>query len=206
MNASVTNERYESIVEASLIFFTILVGLKLADLVDQKNVTLGGDQWPCFIIGVAFFLRYVTGSYNHQRAQNVNRLEEHDRRFLLDIGFLIAFGVIAVYACEADTVPAFLNRLIGFTATAFASRGASVLLADIDVKGGEAAAARIVARSADDAGCPSSAAGASPERAWSTSATMTSCRSGSGSPPPCSSNFLARAAISRTGWAARACF
>lgn len=51
-----TNARYEAIVDAALTFFTILVGLKLADLIDPKG-PLGVDKWPCFITGVAVFLR-----------------------------------------------------------------------------------------------------------------------------------------------------
>jgi hypothetical protein len=120
MSTSIPNERYEAIVDAALTFFTILVGLKLADLIDDKSGKLGGDKWPCFVIGVAVFLRYVTGSFVHQRAQHVNQPDEHDGPFLIDIGFLIAFGIIAVWACVADQVPEFLHRLIVFTATAFA--------------------------------------------------------------------------------------
>jgi hypothetical protein len=118
MTKSVANERYEAIVDAALTFFTILVGLKLADLIDDRHGTLSDDKWPCFVIGVAVFLRYVTGSFVHQRAQHVNQPDEHDWQFLFDFAFLIAFGVIAVWACVADTVPAFLGRLIWFTATA----------------------------------------------------------------------------------------
>ena len=38
------------------------------------------------------------------------------------------------------------------------------------------------------------------------SSSITFCRSGSGRPPPRARSFLARAAICRSGWAARACF
>jgi hypothetical protein len=120
MTKSVANERYEAIVDAALTFFTILVGLKLADLIDDRKGTLSVDKWPCFIIGVAVFLRYVTGSFAHQRAQHVNQSEKHDVQFLVDFGFLIAFGVIAVWACVAETVPEFLHRLMRFTGTAIA--------------------------------------------------------------------------------------
>jgi hypothetical protein len=120
MTERLKNERYESIVDAALTFFTILVGLKLADLIDDRKGTLGVDKWPCFIIGVAVFLRYVTGSFAHQRAQHVNQSEKHDVQFLVDFGFLITFGIIAVWACVADTVPEFLHRLIRFTGTAIA--------------------------------------------------------------------------------------
>jgi len=120
MPESVKNERYEAIVDAALGFFTILVSLKLADLIDDRHATLSDDKWPCFVIGVAVFLRYVTGSAVHQKAQHVNQRGEHDGQFLVDIAFLIAFGVIAVWACVADTVPVFLCRLIWFTSAAFA--------------------------------------------------------------------------------------
>jgi hypothetical protein len=119
MSTNDTNTRYEAIVDAALTFFTILVGLKLADLIDQKGM-IGVDKWPCFIAGVAVLLRYVSGSFNHQRAQYVNQPQQHDRQFLFDLAFLIAFGIIAVWTCESDTVTAFLNRLIVFTAIALA--------------------------------------------------------------------------------------
>jgi hypothetical protein len=115
MRTSVTNERYEAIVDAGLTFFTILVGLKLADLIDDRHGTLGDDKWPCFVMGIAVFLRYVTGSFVHQRAQHVNQPEKHDRQFLFDFAFLMAFGIIAVWACVAETVPDFLCRLMWFT-------------------------------------------------------------------------------------------
>jgi hypothetical protein len=118
MGANDSNSRYEAIVDAALTFFTILVGLKLADLID-KNGALGVDKWPCFIAGVAVLFRYVSGSFNHQRAQYVNQPGQHDGEFLFDIGFLIAFGIIAVWASVAEAVPAFLYRLIVFTVTAF---------------------------------------------------------------------------------------
>jgi hypothetical protein len=117
---SVKNERYESIVDAALTFFTILVGLKLADLIDDRKGTLGHDKWPCFVIGVAVLLRYVTGSYVHQRAQHVNQPDKHDGQFVFDLVFLIAFGIIAVWSCVAETVPEFLGRLMWFTGTAMA--------------------------------------------------------------------------------------
>jgi hypothetical protein len=117
MSTERANPRYQAIVEAALTFFTILVGLKLADLID-KNGALCEDKWPCFVTGVAVLLRYVTGSFNHQRAQHVNQPGKHDVQFLVDIFFLIAFGIIAVWACVAETVLEFFFRLILFTYTA----------------------------------------------------------------------------------------
>jgi hypothetical protein len=119
MSKSTANERYEGIVDAGLTFFTILVGLKLADLID-RNSLLAENKWPCFVIGVAAFFRYVTGSFVHQRAQHVNQPEKHDWQFLFDFAFLIAFGIIAVWACVAESVPDFLDRSMRFTFTALA--------------------------------------------------------------------------------------
>jgi len=117
MSEPETNSRYANIVDAALTFFTILVGLKLADLIDSKGA-LGEDKWPCFITGVAVFMRYVTGSFNHQKAQYVKRMEHRDRRFSFDLFFLMVFGIMAAWACVADTVPSFLCRLSWFSGIA----------------------------------------------------------------------------------------
>ncbi len=57
-------KRYEQSIRTITAFFAVLLGFGIKKLLDS-GVELGGDKWPCFILSVLLFLRYLLGSANH---------------------------------------------------------------------------------------------------------------------------------------------
>jgi nucleoside 2-deoxyribosyltransferase len=84
-----------------LVTFSVLVGVSLADFFDETKNRLPGDvhDWAFFVV-VALLLRYIIGSVIHLKHAYRGAPDfQHSasiRLFLKDIGFLVAFGLVAV--------------------------------------------------------------------------------------------------------------
>jgi hypothetical protein len=97
----------EQSIRVLIAFFAALVGFGLKNLPDHP---LPGGGWMAFLVAVALFLRFMTGAANHLwREHAKSGVKDGDKHlYVLDLTFLIVFGVIAALMCYACTTRRFL--------------------------------------------------------------------------------------------------
>jgi hypothetical protein len=113
--------RYEPSINVFTVFFSALVGLGLQNLLTQQEPdSFGPDRWPCFILAVLIFLRFLTGSANHLWFEYVWKPPADGGRRLLfrDLFSLTAFGVLALRICYTKSVTEFLFWTVFLVAAA----------------------------------------------------------------------------------------
>jgi hypothetical protein len=104
---------YEQIIRVTTAFFSALIGFGLKHLLDIRPEDAGDfarDQWPCFILAVLLFLRFLLGSANHLWFEYVRKPPQrvHPGLLVWDLTFVILFGILASVICYSNTVIQFL--------------------------------------------------------------------------------------------------
>ena len=105
---------YEQCARAAVTFFSLLVGLAIKHFLDHAirsdNPVLQHNRWIYFGIGVFIFLRYVIGSTNHLWQEYVRHATvkpshfNKETWFLIDLSFLMIFGLLGIFAFSQTTV------------------------------------------------------------------------------------------------------
>lgn len=117
---------YEQSIRVVTTFFAALLGLGLKNLLDPKTFGPENARWPCFLMSVFLFLRFLLGSNNHLWFEFVKpdpdpkapRLALRGR-IVNDFIFLIVFGLIGVAICYSRNVHEFLMWNLGLTGGGF---------------------------------------------------------------------------------------
>jgi hypothetical protein len=107
---------FESISRPAIAFYAALVGFglkRILDIKDHPDLTT-----PWFLIGVALFLRFLTGSSLHLTLTNKSSSTKKWLSFCFDLLFLMAFGVLASLAASSSLLPEFFHRCAALTALA----------------------------------------------------------------------------------------
>lgn len=110
-------KRYEQATRVITAFFSVLLGLGLKNLLDRKAFGPANAGWPCFLMSVFLFLRFLLGSSNHMWFEFV-RLDRTERqafpvsrfRIFNDFFSLVILGLVGVAICYSTTVDEFLDR------------------------------------------------------------------------------------------------
>jgi len=110
-------KRYEQATRVITAFFSALLGLGLKNLLDPKAFGPANAGWPCFLMSVFLFLRFLLGSNNHMWFEFV-RPDRTDPstfsvsrfRIFNDFFSLVILGLVGVAICYSTTVDEFLNR------------------------------------------------------------------------------------------------
>lgn len=125
-------KRYEQSVRVITAFFSVLLGLGLKNFLDPKMFGPENARWPCFLMSVFLFLRFLLGSNNHMWFEFVrrDRREEGDaevngakvsrQQILRDFFLLLIFGLVGVAICYSTTVDEFLKYNLWLTGIALA--------------------------------------------------------------------------------------
>jgi len=102
--------RYESSIRIITAFFAALVGLAVRYVIDGNNPLSADLRWPCFLLSVFLFLRFLLGSANHLWYEYTKNEPAQVCRYSVgkDFGFLISFGCMAVAITFAKTLKEFL--------------------------------------------------------------------------------------------------
>ncbi len=119
-------KRYEQSIRAITAFFAVLLGFGLKRLLDAEAFDPPNARWPCFLMSVFLFLRFLLGSNNHMWVEFVypdrdekNVREANSGRVLNDFLFLVVFGLIGMAICYSATLYAFLIRNLVLTGLGF---------------------------------------------------------------------------------------
>jgi hypothetical protein len=103
------NEGVEQIVRALLSLFAALIGFGLKRLLDYPLRDVG---FAAFVIALLLVLRFLTGASTHLWYEHVRKGRSlHARsalQLVIDLSFLVAFGIIASAMCYAETPARFL--------------------------------------------------------------------------------------------------
>jgi hypothetical protein len=114
-------KRYEQSIRVITAFFAVLLGFGLKKLLDAEAFNPPNARWPCFLMSVFLFLRFLLGSNNHMWVEFVrpDRQEGPDAdenishishiQIFFDFFFLVVFGLIGVSICYSTNVDQFLN-------------------------------------------------------------------------------------------------
>jgi hypothetical protein len=107
------NDRYDQTIRVFTVFFSALMGFGLKHLLDDLNFDQdhgGINRWPCFILGILLFLRFLLGSANHPWLQYSSNAPNTEARWSLlrDFCWLTILGILALVACYSETVSNFL--------------------------------------------------------------------------------------------------
>ncbi len=97
---------YDATVRAITSFFAALIGFGLSHLLNAPG-DLAPQKTLLFLIAVLLFLRFLTGSANHLWLEYVQR-DAAVFPVLVDIIFLVGFGIIACFVCYSPTLGDFL--------------------------------------------------------------------------------------------------
>jgi hypothetical protein len=122
-------KRYEQSTRVITAFFSVLLGFGLKNLLDPKALDAANARWPCFLMSVFLFLRFLLGSSNHMWLEFVHPddtkvdgtvTEFNVSRFqiLKDFFFLVIFGLVGMTICYSTTVEEFLNGNLRLTGIA----------------------------------------------------------------------------------------
>lgn len=125
--------RYEQSTRVITAFFSVLLGLGLKNFLDPDMFGPENARWPCFLMSVFLFLRFLLGSNNHMWFEFVrpDRQEGKDpevngsivsrKQILRDFFFLLIFGLLGVSICYSTTVDEFLESNLRLTGIALAA-------------------------------------------------------------------------------------
>jgi hypothetical protein len=128
-------KRYEQSIRVITAFFAVLLGLGLKNLLDPKAFGPENARWPCFLMSVFLFLRFLLGSNNHLWLEfihpdnrkvhctkvdgtKVNGFKVCRFQILKDFFFLIIFGLLGMGICYSTTVDKFLDGNLWLTGIA----------------------------------------------------------------------------------------
>lgn len=123
-------KRYEQSVRVITAFFSVLLGLGLKNFLDPKMFGPENARWPCFLMSVFLFLRFLLGSNNHMWVEYVrpdrqegpdaeeNISHIHHIQIFFDFFFLVVFGLIGVSVCYSTTADQFLDGNLRLTGMA----------------------------------------------------------------------------------------
>lgn len=126
-------KRYEQSVRVITAFFSVLLGLGLKNLLDPKLFEPENARWPCFLMSVFLFLRFLLGSNNHMWFEFVRPDREEGSnpkkngssvsrgQILENFFFLLVFGLVGVSICFSTTVDEFLKSNLWLTGIALAA-------------------------------------------------------------------------------------
>jgi len=117
--------QYDPTTRVCTVFFSALIGFGLNRLLQQQPpVPIAADRWPCFVLALLLFLRFLFGSANHLWFELVRPKAPAPNPTLIlwDMVCLIAFGLLAIRICDSTSTTAFLwsNLIFGVTATMIA--------------------------------------------------------------------------------------
>jgi hypothetical protein len=125
-------KRYEQSIRVITTFFAALLGLGLKNLLDPKAFNPANARWPCFLMSVFLFLRFLLGSNNHLWFEfvrpDLDRSRRSDEppyvppprgRVINDFVFLIVFGLFGVAICYSTTLDEFLDGNLLLTGVGF---------------------------------------------------------------------------------------
>lgn len=119
-------KRYEQSIRVITGFFAVLLGFGLKKLLDAPSFDPANARWPCFLMSVFLFLRFLLGSNNHMwvefvsddRGPTIGSKVSH-KQVLNDFLFLVLFGLIGMGICYSTTLDEFLSLNLLFTGAAF---------------------------------------------------------------------------------------
>jgi hypothetical protein len=97
-------------IRVSTTLFAATIGFGLKHLLD--STVLGSDQWPLFVTGILFFMKFLIGSANHLQFEYGSQQTCPPLSQLIlvatDLLFLVTFGCLAAGMCYADSAAGFL--------------------------------------------------------------------------------------------------
>lgn len=102
---------YKESVKTVCWLFTLLVGLALQRIIEGDS-PLGSYRWPCFVLGVFLFLRYLLGSANHLWITYCTKDGAASARFgraVFDFASLGVFGSMAVLISQSPDMMKFVE-------------------------------------------------------------------------------------------------
>lgn len=109
-------KRYEQSIRVITAFFAVLLGFGLKKLLDNEIFQPENARWPCFIMSVFLFLRFLLGSNNHMWFEFVRQDLAQNSAFkaprtqiLNDFLFLVLFGLIGMAICYSKNLTQFLE-------------------------------------------------------------------------------------------------
>lgn len=115
-------KRYEQSIRVITTFFAALLGLGLKNLLDPEAFNPANARWPCFLMSVFLFLRFLLGSNNHlwfefvrpdlDRSKGLNEppyVPPSRGRVINDFIFLVVLGLLGVAICYSTSLDEFLD-------------------------------------------------------------------------------------------------
>jgi hypothetical protein len=109
-------KRYEQSIRVITTFFAALLGFGLKKLLDAEGFDPPNAQWPCFLMSVFLFLRFLLGTNNHMWVEFVcpdrgteSTFSADRKQVLNDFLFLVAFALIGIAICYSTTLDKFLK-------------------------------------------------------------------------------------------------
>jgi hypothetical protein len=106
--STTAGERYRNSITAAGVFYSVLIGFSLQDLlvVELQDPVLDQNRFVLFLVCTFPFLRILLGSANHLSIEYLNRTPDKrtGTRLLFDLSSLTLFGLIAAAICHTDNI------------------------------------------------------------------------------------------------------